>query len=429
MDYRNIRKSKGWIYNVTLPAIHLECRMLFRKIYVHNKKGIPSNKPVLIASNHPTAFIDPLIISIFFDPPVYNMTRGDIFRKPFFRILMEQCNMFPIYRQRDGYGKRDRNDEVFDFCQQKMLDGVAVNIYVEGEHHLDKRVLPMQKGIARIAFGTYENHKLDELQIIPLGCNYVAGDILRDEVKLIAGKPLFIKDYWERYQESPGAAINALCGDIRKGLIEICYHIEDRDDDPLAEHLLELWRNDNPANMFPIVESSNHRFLGEKAVLAKVNAMPKEEKVSLFEQTDAYFKALKQAGFTDESLMQPQQGHWNWILLFLLGFIPSVLGYVLSWPIRALAQWVTRRKVKKREFRTSVLLGVGTIGTFFYYIMFFVGLFLGWPFLVSTAILLPLLTWFSIFWNERLVHWRLARKAQMHPDRERLLAMRAAIQY
>jgi hypothetical protein len=80
--------------------------------------------------------------------------------------------MFPVYRKKDGYGERDRNDEVFDYVKGKLLEGVAVNIFVEGEHHLDKRVLPMQKGIARIAFGTYQDHRLDDLQIVPVGCNY-----------------------------------------------------------------------------------------------------------------------------------------------------------------------------------------------------------------------------------------------------------------
>jgi 1-acyl-sn-glycerol-3-phosphate acyltransferase len=121
MDYRNIRKSKGWIYNGILPPLQLEYTMLFRKIYVHNRKGVPANKPVLIAANHPTAFIDPILMATLFAPPVYNMTRGDVFSKPFFRKLMEQCNMFPVYRQRDGYGGRNRNDEVFEYCQKKLL--------------------------------------------------------------------------------------------------------------------------------------------------------------------------------------------------------------------------------------------------------------------------------------------------------------------
>jgi 1-acyl-sn-glycerol-3-phosphate acyltransferase len=430
MDYRNIRKSKGWIYNILLPAIHLEYRMLFRKIYLHNRRGIQSNKPVLIASNHPTAFIDPIFFCIFFDPPVYNMTRGDIFRKPFYRKLMEHCNMFPVYRQRDGYDKHDRNDEVFEYCQKKLVEGVAVNIFVEGEHHLDKRVLTIQKGIARIAFGTYKNYPMDDLHIMPVGCNYVAGDILRDEAKINVGEPIYIKDYWERYQENPAAAINTLCADIKKALLSICYHIEDQADDALAEQLLTLWRNDHPADLLPVVENGWERFHGEKKVLYFLNTMDAGQKTALKYEVDTYFKALDAAGLNDEALTQPRQGSWSWMLLFVFGALPYLLGYIMSWPIRALAQFVTKKKVKKREFRTSILLGVGTLGTFFYYIILFVlGVLMGWPVLVSLAILLPLFTWFSIFWNERLVHWINARKALQHPEREQLLALRKKLHY
>jgi 1-acyl-sn-glycerol-3-phosphate acyltransferase len=430
MDYRNIRKSKGWIYNLLLPSIHLEYRKLFQKIHLHNRKGVPANKPVLIASNHPTAFIDPLFFCIFFDPPVYNMTRGDIFRKPFFRKLLEHCNMFPVYRQRDGYDKRDRNDEVFEYCQKKLVEGVAVNIFVEGEHHLDKRVLSMQKGIARIAFGTYENHPMDDLQIVPVGCNYSAGDILRDEAKVNVGAPIFVKDYWEKYRENPGAAINSLCGDIRKALITLCYHIENRNDDALAEHLLTLWRNDHPVNALPVVEHTADRFKEEKKVLDCLNSMPEDQKRALEEQTNAYFQALKSSDISDKSLMQPQQGKWSSLLFLVLGFLPMLVGFVLSFPIQSLALYLANTKVKKREFRTSILVGIGVLGNFFYYLsLLLVGLILQSSLLILFAVLLPALSWFSIYWSDRLSAWRAARRVLVHPERSRLLAMRSRVYY
>ena len=114
MDHRQYRKSH-FLYDLLIPFLHLEYRFLFRKIYWHKRRTVPINKPVLIAANHPTAFIDPIFFCMFFDPPVYNMTRGDIFRKPFFRKLLMKLNMFPVYRRRDGFDQRDRNDEVFEF--------------------------------------------------------------------------------------------------------------------------------------------------------------------------------------------------------------------------------------------------------------------------------------------------------------------------
>lgn len=413
-----------------LPSIHIEYRMLFQKIHLHNREGVPANKPVLIASNHPTAFIDPLFFCIFFDPPVYNMTRGDIFRKPFFRKLLEHCNMFPVYRQRDGYDKRDRNDEVFEYCQKKLVDGVAVNIFVEGEHHLDKRVLTMQKGIARIAFGTYENHPMEDLQIIPVGCNYSAGDVLRDEAKINVGQPIFVKDYWEKYRENPGAAINILCGDIRKALITLCYHIESREDDLLAEHLLTLWRNDHPVKLIPVVERSDERFKEEKKVLEGLNTMHVDQKKALGEKTNAYFKALQSTGITDETLTQPHQGKWTWGFLFVIGFVPMIVGFLLSLPIRSLAHYLANKKVKKREFRTSILLGIGVLGNFIYYLTLLVlGLAFQSAFLVLLAAALPVLSWFSIYWSDRLSGWRAARRALKHPQRAQLLNMREKALY
>ncbi|MBC7776052.1 MAG: 1-acyl-sn-glycerol-3-phosphate acyltransferase [Phycisphaerae bacterium] len=383
------------------------------------------NTPVLIAANHPTAFIDPIFLCIFFDPPVYNMTRGDIFRKPFFRKLLESFNMFPVFRKREGYQGRDRNEEVFEFCQKKLLSRVAVNIFVEGEHHLDKRVLSMHKGIARIAFGTYESHCLEDLQIVPVGCNYVYGDRTRDEAKIIVGTPLFIKDYWPAYEENPNAAINQLCSDIQVALKSICYHIEDPADDTLAEQLLSLWRNDHPAAHLPIVEYQAPRFWGEKVLLDQLNQMPEPEKNLLRQHTTAYFSALEKVGLKDEALTHPEHASLAW-LLFLLPVTPiAIFGFVLEWPVRWLLYRTVKKIVKKREFYTSLLMGMGVIiGGIYLGGMLLGGMLLNAPWLVTLSLMMPLLAWISIFWKETLLRWKNARTAQAHPERERLLALR-----
>ncbi|MDO8365381.1 MAG: 1-acyl-sn-glycerol-3-phosphate acyltransferase [Saprospiraceae bacterium] len=428
MDYRYARHSTGWLYLILTPVIHVVYRLLFRKIYLHNRSGIKPNTPVLIAANHPTAFIDPIFFTSFFDPPVYNMTRGDIFRKPMFRKLLESCNMFPVFRQRDGYQERGRNDDVFEFCQQKMLKRVAVNIFVEGEHHLDKRVLPLQKGIARIAFGTYDRHRLEDLQVVPVGCNYIAGDCTRDEAKIIVGTPLFIKDYWPTYEQNPNLAINQLCRDILKSLKSICYDIKDKEDDALAEQLLSLWRNDHPARHLPVVEFQAPRFWGEKALLDQFNTMPENEKHLLRERTSSYFSALENAKLNDEGLIHPEHASLKW-LVFLLFLAPIALfGFLIGAPVRWLVYRIARKTVKKREFYTSVLMGLGVvIGGFYFIGMLVAGWLLNLSWLVTIALMLPLSAWISIYWKETLLRWKAAQKARNYPERENLLSLREAV--
>ncbi len=428
MDYRYARQSTGWFYLFFTPFIHVVYRLLFRKIYLHKRSIVKPNTPVLLAANHPTAFIDPIFFTSFFDPPVYNMTRGDVFRNPIFRKFLMSCNMFPVFRQRDGYQGRDRNDEMFEFCQKKLLSGVAVNIFVEGEHHLDKRVLPLQKGIARIAFGTYARHRLDNLQIVPVGCNYINGQCTRDEAKIIVGEPLFIKDYWPAYEQNPATGINLLCQDIHKSLKLICYHIEDRDDDILAEQLLELWRNDHPAGHLPIVEYQAPRFWGEKALLDQLNKMPVAEKNLLRERSTTYFTALDKAGLKDEGLTHPEHAKQIWLLFLLTASPIAILGFLIGLPVRWLVYRIAHKAVKKREFYTSVLMGLGVlVGGLYFLGMLLTGLLTDMTWLVTLALLMPLLAWASVFWKETLLRWKAARNAKYHPNRAQLLALRKVI--
>jgi len=428
MDYRHIPQSTGWLYFILIPVVHVVYRLLFRKIYLHNRKGVKAKTPVLIAANHPTAFIDPIFFCIFFDPPVYNMTRGDIFRKPLFRRLMESVNMFPVFRRRDGFDGRDRNDEVFEYCAKKLKAGVAVNIFVEGEHHLDKRVLPAQKGIARIAFGTYERHSLDDLQIVPVGCNYIYGDQTRDEAKVLVGPPIFVKDYWSAYEQNPGAATIALCKDIEAALKKLCYHIEDRNDDDLAEQLLLLWRNDHPATHLPVLEHRADRFLGEKVLINRLNALNQAEKQQLRTLCNSYFSSLKKAGLSDEGLVSPNHGGIKWLIFLVVAAPLALVGYLIGLPVRVASFWTAGKVVKKREFYTSVLMGVALIfGLLYFLTLLGTGLILNRPWIVTLALLMPILAWISVFWREVLNRLLAAKKAAANPEKNRYFTERDEI--
>lgn len=404
-------------------------RMFMRNIYFHNRHGVPTNQPVLLASNHPTAFIDPCVLGIFIDSPLYNMTRGDIFRKPFFRRLMESVNMFPVFRLRDGYKGRDRNDQVFEFCRQKLEHKRVVTIYVEGEHHLEYRVRPIQKGIARIAFGTFEKHELHDLQIIPAGCNYVYGDRPRDEVMVNIGAPIYVRDYWEEYQLDPNAATNRLLSDIAARLKMICLDIEDPRDDQLANQLLTLRRSEIAESLLPIVRYQNRRFLAEKAVCNRINNMPEEEKTQLALQAGAYFRALQENGLTDAALIHPEWGATYRLLFFVAGFFPFLLGYLAYWPVNNLARYVTQKTVRKREFVSSVWMGVEHLSSMVYYfLLFLLSLFTRNPWWIALALILPILGWFSIHYGEAWMRWMSARSARNHAERSRLLALRQVLQ-
>lgn len=394
--------------------VHLSELMLtvyFRKIHLVGMDRVPSDRPVLLAVNHPTAFTDPLFLGVFLDPPIYNMTRGDIFKKPFFRKLLFQINMFPVFRQRDGYADRDRNNEVFEYCFQKMQEKRVLTIYVEGEHHLDKRVKPMQKGIARIAFGAMQRHGLADLEIIPVGVNYRVGDEFRDEVMVNVGQPIRVQPFFENSKTAEGQAIVELLAEIWNGLEKNCFHIADPADDLLAEQLLTLHRSENPLPIFPTKIWDDVRFQKEKAVLDRLNSLEINEKTAVAERADAYFSKLKKAGLEDFAVMQTGWASFANAVVLLLTFPIFVLGWLTSRPIAWFVGWASA-KVKKREFKSSVMLGSGQIfGQVYYFILLiFSGLKFGWLGLLGW-LLFFLSGYFQVLWSDLWSNFWAARRA------------------
>lgn len=400
----------------------------FRKVHISNRDGVRSDCPVLLAANHPTAFLDPFLLCTYLEPPIYNMTRGDIFRRPFFRKFMESINMFPVFRRRDGFQGKDRNDEVFEFCVDKLRQGRVVTIYVEGEHHLEKRVRPVQKGIVRIAFSAYERHRNETLQIVPAGCNYVHGDRWRDEAFVNIGEPIFVRDYWPDYQRDPGGTSARLCRDIENALKKICYHVDNQEDDLLAEQLLALFRGDHPEPLFPFATYNGRRFFAEKAVLDRLNSLPEKDKNDLREKSGRYFSALQKAGLDDGALQNPGWGSATRLLFFAGGFLPALAGYLAGRPVAWLASWAARTKVKKREFYSSVLIATGFLGGWLYYVLLVLlavcSLRPAW---IAAALLLPLLGWFSIIYRDIWKRWQAARQAAGYEERAALILLRREI--
>jgi glycerol-3-phosphate O-acyltransferase / dihydroxyacetone phosphate acyltransferase len=401
----------------------------FRQVHVYNRNVVPSDAPAIIAANHPTAFLDPVVIGSFAPPPLYNMTRGDIFRKPLMRKIFEHIDMFPVYRSRDGFTEADRNDGVFDFCVEKMRQHRVVTLFVEGMHHADKRIATIQKGFARIAFPAYERYQLDTLQIVPVGCSYWTSDQPRDVVYCNYGQPIFIRDYWELYQSQPAAAIKKLCDDIADRLRDLAFHIEDPQDDDLAELLLTLHRSDHAQTIWPHTRYTDTAFRGEKAVLDRLNALDSATKQALKGGAESYFNVLKKNNITDGGLMNPSWMRPVRTLWLILGFLPFVWGWLGHKPLEILAGWVTNNKIKKREFKSSIYLGIEHFGGLFWYFLWIIVGFVSMkPLWIALALLLPICGAWSLVYRDMAREWIEAWRAKRHPQREALLRQRATIQ-
>lgn len=141
-----------------------------RRIIINKPALLKTSGPLLLACNHPNSFLDATILADLFEQPVHSLTRGDVFKKPFYRKLLESLKMLPVYRTSEGVKNLNINYETFTGCKEIFKQNGIVLIFSEGACFNEWHLRPLKKGTARLAFSAWDEHI--PLEILPVGINY-----------------------------------------------------------------------------------------------------------------------------------------------------------------------------------------------------------------------------------------------------------------
>lgn len=145
------------------------------KIHLKNKRLFKTKGPLLIIANHPNSFLDALIIGSYYKRRVYFLARGDAFKKPIHRFLLESLNMIPVYRLREGKEFLHLNDYAFSRSIQLLSNGNAVLIFIEGICVNSNELQPFKKGTARILEGIQKQNINPTIHIAGIAFNQFRG--------------------------------------------------------------------------------------------------------------------------------------------------------------------------------------------------------------------------------------------------------------
>lgn len=167
----------------------------FRKIKTYNVNNIPKNKAVLLLSNHQNALLDALLIATKCGRFSYFLTRAAVFKKTFISKFLMSLQMLPVYRVRDGWSNISNNNAIFKTCTKLLNKNEVIVIFPEGSHNLKRTVRPLSKGFTRIVFDTLEQYPEIDLQLIPVGLNFINAQKFADSTAIFFGKPIIAKDF------------------------------------------------------------------------------------------------------------------------------------------------------------------------------------------------------------------------------------------
>lgn len=353
------------LYFIFWFGLGFSFRLFFRRIAAVRPNPNRFGRTIFV-SNHPSAFLDPLLIASARKPVVYFMTRSDVFNwftKPLFWL----AQMIPIYRAQDGGNSQEKNKKVFKKATETLAKNRNLLIFGEGltDDVFERKLKPIKKGAIRIGFTALED--LDwkyPISVQGLGINYTNPGVLRSEVLISAAEPMVLNDFKEAYLENPNRVITELNRELENRMQQQITHLHNKEDMRLHEHLMMLSRKGMHVHCYDSNLSLFERWSYSQnlaAFIEQSNAQIKEDLHVLGQEIEGYIQDLERHKLSEAELywfaIEPNWRIRTFLKLliqfpcFLLGLIPVGIPF---WGVKKFVE----RKMKRPVFWSSTKMAM-----------------------------------------------------------------------
>ncbi|MCQ2312842.1 MAG: 1-acyl-sn-glycerol-3-phosphate acyltransferase [Paludibacteraceae bacterium] len=241
-------QDKDKVYEFFRPFVDWMFRQSYRRFQYVGRENIPTDGAIIFAPNHTNALCDALCILGIDGRRKVFVARADIFKNPKRAKLLNFFKIMPINRVRDGLDEVRKNDETLDKAVEVLNDDVPFCILPEGTHRPKHSLLPLSKGIFRIALRANEKFGDQKpVYIVPVGLEYGDYFHLWDSLTVNIGKPInvtqFVEDIQAKATEelTQPQIINALRDELTLRMREQIMWVPD--DEHYEENIQKLQEN------------------------------------------------------------------------------------------------------------------------------------------------------------------------------------------
>ncbi|MBA9076642.1 lysophospholipid acyltransferase family protein [Rufibacter quisquiliarum] len=399
-------------------------RIYFRRIAVQNKQLLPDKGPVIVVSNHPNTFMDPVITASLMKQNIYFLAKSSFFKPGWQAWLFHRLFMIPVYRREDvGGNVKAQNDATFAKCYEFLSGGGTLMVFPEGNSFMQRRLRPIKTGTARIGLGAEAQHGFNlGVRIVPVGINYEEGSRFRSEVFVKVGEPIVLKSFQEAYEQDAFKAAQTLTDLLKERMEELVIHTETDEEDALAAQVEAVYQKTLVDELDLAPTEPEEKFLVTKGIVQSIQyfeARQPERVHQLRTELNDYLQHLKSIGLQPEALKAtPKTSRVAWgtvqtLVYLVLGLPVYLFGLVHNYLPYILPAKIARALTKDIEFHAPMMMSIG-IFTFplFYALVGWGGHhwwgLSGWE-LVAYLVALPLTGFFVLhYWHRIQVarrHW------------------------
>jgi 1-acyl-sn-glycerol-3-phosphate acyltransferase len=202
-------------------------KLFYTQLVIKDLENVPSDKPLIFASNHQNALMDALAMLFAANRPVFFLARADLFKRPFIARILTFLKIMPVFRPRDQVDIVSENKEVFHETARLISLGQPMGILPEGTYTPDKRLQTLKKGICRMAFEAAEATGFAmDLHIVPTGLDYSDYHRQGSDLLIKFGKPIKVADYYDLYKSNPNRALTVLRDTLADSIRNLMINID-----------------------------------------------------------------------------------------------------------------------------------------------------------------------------------------------------------
>jgi len=356
-------------------------RVYFKSITVKKSGDVPDDGPLIIVANHPSTFMDPIVIGLQIKQKIFFLAKAEVFKSRFARWLLPKFNMIPVYRKQDNAGLMHKNEETFDKCFEHLAKKGTIMIFPEGVSLTQRKLEKIKTGAARIALGAEaaNNYKLG-VKILTVGLNYSNPHRFQSHLFINMDTPIEVPDFAGQHKQDTFKAAHKLTDLIRQRLEQHILNIFDEDTDKLVRNIETIYKTkllneivDQDLKSRPEKEKD---FEITKLIIDAVNYFKEYQPLRvqrISAMTDDYFASLDSLHLKDNLLNNFSKSGSVLLrtvltlLYFILGFPFWLFGVINNYLPYKLPYYITRAITKVQDWQGALIVSSGVFTFIIFY--------------------------------------------------------------
>lgn len=365
------------IYRILKTLMRLSVNFFYRKIEISNSHLTKINTPVLIAANHPSTFMDPIIIAVNLKRKVYFLAKASVFNSSFSKWLLPKFNMIPVYRQQDNPELVHKNKETFIKCYEHLAQNHGVLIFPEGSSITERKLRKIKTGAARIALGAEaENNFTLGLSILPVGINYSDAHRFRSKVFINIHEPIHLKNYRDKYYEDAANCARELTEELKNALEKHIIAIEEDKLDELIKNIEIIYKRKISKELNINTKNEAENFELTKNLINAVkyfNETDPQKIETVKNKIDFYLNNVNRIGISEHLIHHPEEnesyfmGNFKILLGLLFGLPLFAYGFIINIIPFRIPFIAVKLFVKEDQYRGAVGMVTGTFSFLLFY--------------------------------------------------------------